>query len=263
MYLASPFPPLHPQRAATKPESEASQEAGRNEQEVAGPRAERSPPRSPDVARADEGVGEISSTPPSSGVPATARSLRAAQALADVKSAAQQRGLLKLAPEAGGSVLFADAAVAGGSATPVGVDPAGGRMAALVALAGWLRTVGMTEFFLIDERGYSLLPEAGDDGAAAAEVQPAAVLLDLGLRLGEVLEIAGRRLATNPSRGPAGSRVARLALEDGRCLAVARVSGAGAEHPLLGWVEMAHAPLADDSVASACGRVAEVLGGQE
>ena len=267
---------------------------------------------------------------------ASSRRGRASQALAEMKNAAQQRGLLKTSdvPERGTASQSEILALADANPT----EPAGGisdsqadggeeaaaaaeetaesseaaekpvaaesdseagtsspkqiedasRLERLAVLADWLTdSIGMSEVFLIDSCGYSLLPEKpgktnGEATARGRRVGAVGALHDLGLRLGAVLDLAGRRLARECSdasndtdsdtetdnddekddetelRSAAG--VARLTLDEGRGLAVARVAMTeSAERPLLGWVEPLRKPLADSWVESACDYTAKVL----
>ena len=242
---------------------------------------------------------------------------RASQALAEMKNAAQQRGLLKSSgdlddpsaseladtgecstkPERSSCENSPAAAIANGKIPTRREEPAksealqsavdeetGGdtakphpkqvddtsRRERLEVLADWLtNSIGMNEVFLIDSCGYSLLPEkiekTNGGGAEIPEQAGAAgTLHDLGLRLGGVLELAGRRLVGESScngteRGDAG-RVARLTIDNGRCLAVAKIAMTqDTERPLLGWVEPLRSPLADSWVETACDYTAKVL----
>jgi hypothetical protein len=243
---------------------------------------------------------------------------RASQALAEMKSAAQQRGLLKTSADPDGRIVtqaatvhrstpeaaqstseifssrtededrlpgveaaaersetgdeksFADeAAVDAGQAGPKQIDDAS-RRERLAVLVDWLtNSIGMSEVFLIDSRGYSLIPEDSESSNADAathseQTGTAAALHDLGLRLGGVLELAGRRLSGESSgdglESSAAGRVARLTLDGDRCLAVAKIGmNRAAERPLLGWIEPLRTPLSDSWVESACEYTTQVL----
>ena len=132
-------------------------------------------------------------------------------------------------------------------------------------LVEWLTgSIGMAEVFLIDARGYSLLPEPaeGDGRAAESGFLNTAALQDLGLRLGGVLDLASRRLQ-HADEGHVGEehRVARLSLPDDRILAVAKVAAPAsqADGLVLGWLEAVRSPVPVSWVESACEYVGEVL----
>ena len=177
------------------------------------------------------------------------RSRRASRVLAEMKSAAEQRGLLKGAGSGScseskgngkgivvGKLLppnrRADSAdslpsseqkveVAEHSGTAQTEQGAGrhssewidqSRQQRMEILLDWLiSSIGMQEVFLIDARGYSLFPDTSTDGdkAAGSSATSAAALQDLGLRLGGVLDLASRRL--EKSGGGGGANENRVA----------------------------------------------------
>ena len=272
-------------------------------------------------AQPDLGEGTASILGEGAGDDEATRRGRASQALAEMKSAAQQRGLLKSSGESESRNSTCSAMVSESAEAPAvkpaneiaaeksavenlkrelkstldakanattekgsvrhktgtGADREEGtetngtsgskqiddapRCQRLVVLLDWLtNSIGMSEVFLIDSCGYSLLAEKADPSTGDA----ASALHDLGLRMGGILDLAGRRLmkgaSANESDSGGPGRVARLTLDENRCLAVAKVAMThGAGRPLLGWVEVPGQALADSWVETACDYTAEVL----
>lgn len=160
-------------------------------------------------------------------------SRRAAQALAEVHSAARQRGLLK-APSTQSSTMTAPTGLS--EAGVVGADAERSMSDRLVAVANWLMREGdISGLFLLDERGYSLLPKS--EGSVGDDV----ILHDLGLRLVAVLDLVPQRLELAVEDFQKEAPIARLMLDGSRSLAVMRIAPQGA---LLAWIEASSMPLA-------------------
>jgi len=168
---------------------------------------------------------------PSLAVRSQEHSRRAAKALAEVHSTARERGLLKPPSAAAASTGATVLEVAG-----VGDDASGTTSERLQAVANWLRREGdISGLFLLDEKGYSLLPES--DGSVGDDV----VLHDLGLRLAAVLDLVPERLERSPETFQQEAPIARMSLDGSRSLAIMRVAPDGA---LLAWIEASTMPLA-------------------
>ncbi len=156
-------------------------------------------------------------------------SRRAVQALAEVHSTARERGLLKAPPTSVVSSGPLEGEI-------IGDDAGGSTSDRLVAVANWLGREGdISGLFLLDERGYSLLPES--DGSVGDDV----TLHDLGLRLAAVLDLVPQRLELAAEAFQKEAPIARMSLDGGRSLAVMRVAPEGA---LLAWIEGSSMPLA-------------------
>lgn len=181
-------------------------------------------------------------------------SRRAAQALAEVHSTARERGLLKAPP----TVQVAAVASAGPLDTEaLGDDVNASTSDRLLGLANWLTREGdISGLFLLDERGYSLLPES--DGSVGDDV----TLHDLGLRLAAVLDLVPQRLELAAEDFQKEAPVARMSLDGGRSLAVMRIVAQGA---LLAWIESSSMPLAASLAKLAKTRLVAILtdSGQE
>lgn len=153
-------------------------------------------------------------------------SRRAARALAEVHSTARERGLLKAPPTSAGWLDAADIGAGDGASTSD----------RLVAVANWLGREGdVSGLFLLDERGYSLLPES--EGSVGDDV----ILHDLGMRLSAVLDLVPRRLELAAVTFQKEAPIARMTLDGGRSLAIMRLAPHGA---LLAWIEGSSMPLA-------------------
>jgi len=179
------------------------------------------------------------------------RSRRVAQALAEVHSTARERGLLK-APSA---QLPVPAPADSHAAGVFGDDDDAPASDRLTNVANWLTREGdISGLFLLDEKGYSLLPEG--EGSVGDDV----ALHDLGLRLAAVLDLVPQRLERSVGLFQSEAPIARVTLDGGRSLAVMRVAPEGA---LLAWIEVSSMPLSASLAKLAKSRFTAILTGNE